>query len=167
VNVELRSTAPDDLEFVMAAEADPEASPFVTVDSREAHEATLADPNQEHLIVSDGARSLGHIVLRGLEDRHRVIEIRRIVIAEKGRGVGPVALRLAVDRCFRDYGAHRVWLDVIPHNERALRVYRELGFVHEGVLREAQIVDGVHESLAIMSILEDEWDGDRGSGDRG
>jgi diamine N-acetyltransferase len=159
--VELRQTTPDDLEFVMAAEADPEASSYVTVDSREQHEATIADPNQEHLIVSEGAEPLGHIVLRGLEDRHRVIEVRRIVIAEKGRGVGPVALRLAVDRCFREHGAHRVWLDVIPHNERALRVYRSLGFVHEGVLRDAQIVNGVHESLAIMSILEDEWDGAR------
>jgi RimJ/RimL family protein N-acetyltransferase len=51
---------------------------------------------------------------------------------------------------------------VLPHNERALRVYRALGFVHEGVLREAQIVNGVHESLAIMSILEHEWAGPAG-----
>jgi RimJ/RimL family protein N-acetyltransferase len=160
--VELRPTTPDDLEFVMAAEADPEASSFVTVDSRELHEATIADPNQDHLIVTEGAESLGHVILRGIEDPNRVLEVRRIVIAEKGRGVGPVALRLAVDRCFREHGAHRVWLDVIPHNERALRVYRALGFVHEGVLREAQIVDGVHESLAIMSILEHEWDDAQG-----
>jgi diamine N-acetyltransferase len=160
--VELRDTTPADLDFVMAAESDPEASAYVTVDPRERHEAVIADPNERHLIVSDGPNRLGYVILTGVEDRSRVIEVRRIVIAERGRGHGREALRLAVEMAFGELGAHRVWLDAVPHNERALRVYRGLGFVHEGVLRDAKLANGAYESLAIMSILEHEWRGSRG-----
>lgn len=158
--MDLRDTMPGDLDFVLAAEAEPDVARFVTVESREQHEAAIADPNQRHLIVIEGSKRLGYVILRGVEDRNRVIEVRRIVVTERGQGLGRVALRLVVDRAFRKYGAHRVWLDVMPQNERALRVYRDVGFVHEGVMREAQLVNGVHESLAIMSILEQEWDRD-------
>lgn len=157
MSVGLRPTTAADLDFVTAAESDPEASRFVTAEPRERHEATIADPNQEHLIVCEEEAGLGYVILRGLEDPNRVIEIRRIVIVERGRGVGRQALQLAVDRAFGRLGAHRVWLDVLPHNERALRVYRALGFVHEGVMREAHLANGAYESLAIMSVLEHEW----------
>ena len=49
---------------------------------------------------------------------------------------------------------NEVWLDVKPHNERALGAYRAVGFVHEGVLRDALLTEGEWESLAIMSVLE-------------
>jgi diamine N-acetyltransferase len=159
--VDLRLTTQADLDFVMAAEAEPEVSRFVTVESREAHEEAIADPNQRHLIVRKASEPLGYAILRGVEDPNRVIEVRRIAVTEPGRGLGREALRLVVDQAFRELGAHRVWLDVLPHNERALRAYRAVGFVHEGVMRETQLRNGVHESLAIMSILEHEWDGPR------
>ena len=82
------------------------------------------------------------------------------MVTERGRGLGREALRLVLDRAFRELGAHRVWLDVLPHNERALRAYRHVGFVPAGVRREAQLANGEYESLAIMSILEHEWDRD-------
>ena len=159
--MELRDTASADLDFVLSAEADPGASPYLTVNSREQHEAMIADADQRHLIVTEGPDRLGYLVLRGLEDPHRNVEIRRIVIVDRGRGAGREALRLVVDRAFREHGAHRVWLDVLPHNERALRAYQAVGFVHEGVHREAFLGARGHESLAIMSILEHEWDGGR------
>jgi RimJ/RimL family protein N-acetyltransferase len=154
--VELRPTTPTDLDFVMAAEADPEASPFVTANSREEHLEVIADRDQSHLIVDEDG-PVGFVLLQGLSSPHRNVEIRRIVIADRGRGIGRRALRLVLDRAFGELGAHRVWLDVKPHNERALRAYRAVGFVHEGVLRDALLTDGAYESLAIMSVLEHEW----------
>jgi diamine N-acetyltransferase len=156
--VELRDTTGADLDFVLGAESDPEASRYVTVETREQHEAIIADPNQRHLIVADGPSRLGYLVLRGVEDPHGNLEIRRIVIVDRGRGTGREALRMAVDLAFREHEPHRVWLDVLPQNERAIRAYLAVGFVHEGVLREAWRGEHGHESLAIMSILEREWD---------
>ena len=53
-------------------------------------------------------------------------------MTEKGRGHGRAALRLAIELAFEEHGAHRLWLDVKPHNERARALYRSAGFVEEG-----------------------------------
>ena len=160
MTVGLRPTTAADLDFVMTAESDPEATPYVTVWSRSEHEHAIADSDQSHLLIHDGGEPVGFILLAGLDGRHRNLELRRIVV-RRGRGLGRQALALVLDHCFRELGAHRVWLDVKPHNERALRAYRALGFVHEGVLRDAELSDGKWESLAIMSALEHEWAGRR------
>jgi RimJ/RimL family protein N-acetyltransferase len=54
--------------------------------------------------------------------------------AWRGRGVGGALVRAAVDAA-RDLGAHKVALQVWPHNEAARRLYLRHGFVEEGVLR--------------------------------
>ena len=52
----------------------------------------------------------------------------------RGRGVGGVLVRAAVDAA-RQLGAHKLALQVWPHNEVARRLYLRHGFVEEGVLR--------------------------------
>jgi diamine N-acetyltransferase len=61
---------------------------------------------------------------------------------------------LAVDLCFGDLGANRLWLDVFDDNERARRAYRAVGFREEGILREAaRRQDGSLGSLVVMAML--------------
>jgi RimJ/RimL family protein N-acetyltransferase len=50
-----------------------------------------------------------------------------------------------------------VWLDVKPANDRAKRVYKALGFVHEGTMREAARDGDGWDALELMSVLEGEW----------
>ena len=52
----------------------------------------------------------------------------------RGRGVGGALVRAAIDAA-RDLGAHKVALQVWPHNEAARRLYLRHGFVEEGTLR--------------------------------
>ena len=52
----------------------------------------------------------------------------------RGRGVGGALVRAAVDAA-ADMGAHKVALQVWPHNHVARQLYRRHGFVEEGVLR--------------------------------
>ncbi|MDQ3898421.1 MAG: GNAT family N-acetyltransferase [Actinomycetota bacterium] len=52
----------------------------------------------------------------------------------RGRGVGSALVEAIVDAS-RELGAHKIALQVWPHNEAALRLYRRHGFVEEGVLR--------------------------------
>jgi len=52
----------------------------------------------------------------------------------RGRGIGGALVRSAVDAA-RDMGAHKLALQVWPHNEAARRLYLRHGFVEEGVLR--------------------------------
>ena len=59
-----------------------------------------------------------------------------MMVAEgwRGRGVGGALVRGAIDAA-RDMGAHKVALQVWPHNDVARRLYVRHGFVEEGVLR--------------------------------
>lgn len=139
-----------------AAEATAEASRWATPSSEEQHCAAIRDPSLElHVIEADGERA-GHVLLAALTAKTGV-ELRRIVVGPRDRGIGSAALPLVLDHCFRVLGTHRVWLDVLPENARARAVYRRVGFREEGVMRDAlRWPDGLH-TLVLMAVLESEW----------
>lgn len=76
--------------------------------------------------------------------------------AARGVRVGEAATRLMLDHAFEDLNLHRVHLSVLAHNERALRLYRKVGFVDEGVQRRAVYKGGEYRDLILMSMLRDE-----------
>jgi len=49
----------------------------------------------------------------------------------RGRGVGSALLVAAIDKA-REEGLHKLSLEVFPHNEAAIALYRKFGFVEEG-----------------------------------
>ncbi len=83
----------------------------------------------------------------------------RILLGPNGRDrrFGTEATRLIIDHAFGTTPLHRIELDVIAFNPRALRVYERVGFVIEGRRREAFTFDGVRYDDIIMSILRPEW----------
>ena len=152
----LRPTVEDDLDYVVAAEANPDNAPFLAPSPREVHLGFLRDPLHRHLIAEAGGQHVGFALLR-LHPEDRAVELRRLAVTEKRRGYGRAVLRLTMVQVFADHSAHRLWLDVKPHNERALALYRSAGFVEEGLLRDALFHDGRFESLIVMSVLRPEW----------
>jgi ribosomal-protein-alanine N-acetyltransferase len=71
-----------------------------------------------------------------------------------GRGVMPLAVALAVDHCFATLGLHRVEVNVMPHNERSLRVVTKLGFRDEGVRERYMHIGGEwrdHRTFALTA----------------
>ena len=159
MNVRLRRTLEDDLDFVLSAEQSAENRPFVRVWTREQHLAALTSEDLSHLIIENIAdsRRVGYIILAGLTDANQSIEFRRIVVSEKGKGYGKEALQLVKRLAFEELKAHRLWLDVKEHNVRARHVYESEGFVAEGVLRECIKAEAGFESLVVMSMLRDEY----------
>jgi RimJ/RimL family protein N-acetyltransferase len=153
----LRPTRDDDLDYVVAAEAAPDAAPFLAPSPRAVHAEFLRDPAQRHLIAeADGAR-VGFALLR-LHPADRAVELRRLAVTERGCGHGREILRQVKAAAFTEHDAHRLWLDVKPHNDRARALYLSEGFVEEGLLRDALLEpDGRFESLVIMSLLRPEW----------
>ena len=158
--VRLRPAEASDVAFCFAAERDPDARPFIGTSSEAEHHAQLDGPRDYLMIDADGERA-GFALFTAI-DKMRSIELSRLVIAGRGRGIGGVALPLLIDRVFETTDAHRFWLDVLPRNERAHRAYLRAGFVDEGILRDAWIgPDGDFEDLQIMSILRPEWESRR------
>jgi len=57
-----------------------------------------------------------------------------IVVDYRGRGVGSALMETAIGWA-REHGAHKVALQVWPHNEAGIALYRKFGFEEEGHLQ--------------------------------
>ena len=157
--IRLRPTLVDDLDFVISVENDPQNRPSITPWERTQHEAAVRFPDFRHFIVEagDAREPVGFVILVGCRNRNLSIELKRMVIQSKGRGLGRACLRLLKKVAFEDLRAHRFWLDVRTSNTRAKGLYDSEGFVEEGRMRDSLKTDEGWESMVVMSMLEAEY----------
>ncbi|MGW6905797.1 GNAT family N-acetyltransferase [Streptomyces sp. NPDC054940] len=126
-------------------------------------------PDRLDLAVTDRATGelVGEVVLYEWDAGARSCTFRTLIGPRgRGRGLGTEATRLIVGHGFEQLGLHRVQLEAYGHNHRALRVYEKVGFVVEGVRREADLKDGRWADWVMMAVLEHEWASHRGHADR-
>lgn len=110
----------------------------------------LADPETD--------RCIGHIGLYQID--HRIRKAAFGILIDRrhwGRGVGREATLFAIRYGFRVLALERIELSVLATNERAIRIYRKLGFIEEGRLRRAQVKDGAWVDVVLMAILLQEF----------
>ena len=159
MEIELRRTTENDLPYVLLAEGHEDNRRFVTAWPEQKHRTALNDADIEHLILESKPNSqrIGFVILAGLQGKHRSIEFMRIVVTDKGKGYGRAAVRAIKRHAFETLSAHRLWLDVKEHNERARALYEQEGFRYEGMLRECLRGPNGFESLVVMSLLEQEY----------
>lgn len=159
MEIELRRTTENDLQYVLSAEADDDSRPFITAWPEEKHRGVLDDSNIQHLIIESipNNQRVGFVILAGLQSEHRNIEFMRIVITEKGKGYGRAAVQAIKRHAFETLAAHRLWLDVKEHNSRARELYEKEGFRYEGTLKECLKGPEGFESLVVMALLEQEY----------
>lgn len=95
--------------------------------------AGVGDERTALLVATDGDAVVGLLTLAvagyGVADIGMCVDG-----AWRGRGVGGALVEEAVAAA-RRLGAHKIALQVWPHNEPAIRLYRRHGFVVEGHLR--------------------------------
>jgi GNAT superfamily N-acetyltransferase len=75
----------------------------------------------------------------------------------RGDGVGRAMVAAALRVAFEDLGLHRVALNVFDFNVAALRCYQSLGFVREGVTRDARRMGDTYWTTICCSLLDHEW----------
>ncbi|MBA4175132.1 MAG: spermidine acetyltransferase [Leptothrix sp. (in: Bacteria)] len=164
--VHLRPTLLSDLDYVQTVETDAANRPFISPWERVQHEGALRFPDLRHFIIEAGGndvhgRAEGFVILQGCRSPHKSVELKRLVLQTKGRGLGRACVRLLKRLAFRDLHAHRFWFDVTLLNTRALALYASEGFVEEGRLRESVRLFGEdgdgYDSLVVMSLLDREY----------
>ncbi|MEV6541683.1 GNAT family protein [Streptomyces sp. NPDC051665] len=132
---------------------------------RSVYDARATQPDRLDLAVTDPATGelLGEVVLFEWDPAARSCTFRTLIGPRgRGRGIGTEATRLIVGYGFEQLGLHRVQLEVYGNNHRARRVYEKVGFVVEGVRREAQLRDEEWVDEVVMGVLDREWSVHRG-----
>lgn len=156
--ITLRPTTAADLMFVRAAEQAADNAQYIRQWSPERHlQACHSDDERHWIVVAENDQAVGYVILMHVQDADDNLHLKRIVIAEKGRGYGRATLEAVLAIAFGDLQAHRVWLDVMTHNRRARHLYESVGFVWEGCFREAAKTPQGYASMDVMAILRPEF----------
>lgn len=109
------------------------------------------------VIFADG-EMCGSIGLHAIDQRDRYTSIGYWIDSGfEGRGIMTRACRAIVDAGFRHYGLHRIVIQCATGNEKSRAIAERLGFVEEGVLREAEWLYDHWVDLRVFSMLEDHW----------
>src|SRR5262245_10407550 len=77
--------------------------------------------------------------------------------AEMGKGYGSAAISQVLDWAFGEARLHKVWLMCFRENTRAQGIYRRIGFIEEGTLREEYFHRGAWHDMVRMGLLDREW----------
>lgn len=80
----------------------------------------------------------------------------------QGKGVITKACKALVDYGFKYLGLNRLELKCGVENHKSKAIPERLGFTQEGILRQAELINGRYIDLYLYSLLKKEWLKSRG-----
>lgn len=111
-------------------------------------------PGHVSWCVEHQSRAVGACGLRVDDGNHRAWYSIGIFASElRGQGLGREITRLVASWGFETLGLHRIELEVLTSNERAIKCYEAVGFQREGVRREAELYPDGWKDFLYMSLL--------------
>ena len=150
--------AESDIGWIIAQENDEENRKFVWVGTYEEHLAEIADPGHRLLVIrrKDGVERVGYALVH-LDFKSERFELRRIVIAQKGRRYGRESMEALMKYAFETLKFNRFWLHVYPDNAVGIKLYESLGLHRDGVLRQNFKSERGYLDQIIYSMLKEEY----------
>jgi len=109
-------------------------------------------------VVEYDGHSVGHAGLWVDPEQHFArYTVGLFAAALRGRGLGREITRLVLAWAFDALGVHRVELQALASNNRAINCYLACGFRQEGVRREAELYPDGWKDFIMMGILRSEY----------
>lgn len=75
----------------------------------------------------------------------------------QGKGIVTKSCKAFMDHAFGEWHLHRVQIRCAVGNSKSCRIPERLGFVREGVQREAEFLYDHYVDLVVYGMLENEW----------
>jgi len=74
-----------------------------------------------------------------------------------GKGYGSDFFRVLISYLFEEMNLRKIFLDVFAFNERAVKLYKKLGFTEEGRLKECVYRSGEYHDELIMGLKREDF----------
>ncbi|MBS7344138.1 MAG: GNAT family N-acetyltransferase [Caryophanon sp.] len=103
---------------------------------------------------------LGEVSLLDVDEKNKrgAMRISLHSLDDANKGYGTEAMLHFIRYVFEDVQLNRLELQVLAYNPRAKRVYEKVGFVVEGIAREATFYNGRFVDEIHMSMLKSDYD---------
>lgn len=112
--------------------------------------------NRHFAIVDEQDEYIGTISLKEIDFQHRKAEYA-ISMREKwhGTGVAKEATEMLLSYAFEELNLHRIYLNVLSDNIRAIKFYEKCGFHFEGEFKDDLLLRDEWKSLKWYAIVND------------
>jgi ribosomal-protein-serine acetyltransferase len=77
--------------------------------------------------------------------------------ASQGSGTMTEAVRALTEHAFRKWGLNRIEIQAAPGNLRSRAIPERLGYLEEGLLREAELVGGRYLDGVVYGMVASDW----------
>lgn len=116
-------------------------------DEKNKHFAIVDDKDDEYL---------GTISLKNIDMKNKNAEYA-ISTRKKARGIGcnKIATELMIKYGFEELGLHKIYLNVLSTNTRAIKFYKKCGFVYEGTFKDYLLINGEFKNLEWYGIINE------------
>jgi len=163
--VNLETIEEQDVEFLRNNINNPDVRKYLTArrpvnlqQERGFFEEVISSDEDVNLAIVADNEIVGIVSLEEDEKEIRVAEIGIWIDPEHHRnGYGSEAAELITEYGFNELNYHRILARAYEGNEGSNKIWKRLGFTHEGTLREQIFQDGEFKDANIYAILESEW----------
>jgi len=155
----------DDLEFIHQLNNDPDImsfwfeEPYRSITAlQNDYDKNIDNETAREFILKKNDEKIGFVGLFGFEAVHQKAEFG-IMIDKKhqGNGYASIATKLAMEYAFMKMNVRKLYLVVDETNEKAIYVYRKVGFADEAVLKDEYFVNGSYHNVLLMSIFREDF----------
>lgn len=165
LHVALRPVTRDDLDLLASHRNHPETwmnltSPLpIYPDRQEEWLASLSDKNMYFIGFSTNSRvDVALLRLTDIDWQNRTAAAGVDVFREfRGKHYATPMMHLLCRYAFQELNLERLWLLVLEGNERAINVYKKVGFVEEGRMRKHIFRNGKRHDYILMGLLREEF----------
>lgn len=163
----IRDSIFQDCDMFYKWETSPSVTEFFSIKDNLTYEELIreyvlndVDDTKRQYTILKGNTIIGRIYLANINHDLDSLEIYRIYIGDRdlrNRGYGKKALLWILHKVFIENSFNRVYLDYYTGNP-AWHLYKKIGFVHEGVARQACKKMDRYYDTHIMSMLKEDYE---------
>lgn len=113
-----------------------------------------------YYIILDGEVRIGYFRLSNYSTQNNNIYVGADLHPKYwNKGLAYIAYAIFLNFLFQEYNLHKITLEVLATNQRAINLYKKLGFEYEGTKRQEVLKGDVYVDSIIMSILKQNYNG--------
>lgn len=121
-------------------------------------ETLIEGDSLNYAIVNDDDEYLGTVSLKNISLKNKNAEFAIVTRNKcKGKHVGREATKLILSKAFNSIKLNKVYLNVLSNNSKAIKMYEQIGFHLEGIMKKQIVINNEYVDLVWYGILNKEY----------